>query len=110
MLAQIKIAARGDAFQFVAGHVAVLVLFAERELEQNIRAGAGVMRKFRRRLMMKAERRARKADAFIKAHAFLDPVFVPRFPAPIICSSGCESALIFRMSGLTSAATNYIRA
>ena len=83
VLAQVKIAARGDAFQLVASHVAVRVLFAERELEQNVRAGAGVMRQFLRRLMMKTERLARKPDAFVKPHALLDPVLVPRFPAPV---------------------------
>ena len=74
MLAQIKIAARGDAFQF---------LRAEREFEQNIHAGFGVMREFLRLLPVFLQRRARQADAFVKRDALLDPVFVPGLPAPI---------------------------
>src|SRR5690606_10189748 len=46
MLTQIKITAGGDAFEFVALHLTLLVLLAEREFEQNVRAGAGVMRQF----------------------------------------------------------------
>ena len=41
------------------------------------------MREFLRLLPILNERRARQADAFIPADALLDPVFVPRFPAPV---------------------------
>jgi hypothetical protein len=74
VLAQIEIAAGGDAFEF---------LRAERKLEQNVHAGAGVMREFLRLLPVFFQRRARQSDAFVKLDPLLDPVFVPRFPAPI---------------------------
>lgn len=45
MLAQVKITARRDAFEFIALDRAILLL-AERKLEQDVRAGAGVVREF----------------------------------------------------------------
>src|SRR5262249_22837180 len=83
VLREIKIAAGGDAFQFLAGQLAALIAFAEGKLEQNVHRRSGVMREFLRLLPILDERGAWQADAFIPADALLDPVFVPRFPAPV---------------------------
>src|SRR6266496_2469373 len=73
VLREIKIAAGGDAFQFLACQLASVIPFAERELEQNVHGGSGVMREFLRLLPILNQCRARQADAFIPADALLDP-------------------------------------
>ena len=73
MLAQIEIAARGDAFQFLG---------AERELEQNVHTGARVMREFLGLLPVFNQGRARQADAFVKFDPLLHPILVPFLPTP----------------------------
>ena len=82
MLREVEVAAGRDAVQFVAGDVALLVPLAERELEQDVRAGAGVVGQLGGRLPVKAQRVQRQPDAFVEAHAFLHPIMMPRLPAP----------------------------
>ena len=73
VLDEVEITPSGDAFEFLS---------AKREFEKDIHRGLGVMRQFFRLLPIFDERVARETDALVKADAFLDPLFVPRFPAP----------------------------
>ena len=82
VLRKVEVAARGDAFEFFAHQLALFVALAEGKFAKDIDGRAGVMRQFFRLLPIFDERVARETDALVKADAFLDPVFVPRFPAP----------------------------
>ena len=84
VLRKIEIAARGDAFQFLAGQFAFGVAFAEGKFVKNVHRGAGVMRQFLRLLPVfdQADVRGRPM-LFVKGQPLLDPVFVPHLPAPI---------------------------
>src|ERR1043166_3553352 len=73
MLGQIEIPARGDAFQFLG---------AEGELELDVHRGFGVVGQFLLGLPVFDERVAAQADALIPLEALLDPILVPKFPAP----------------------------
>ena len=84
VLAEIEIAARGDAFEFLG---------AEGELEQDVHAGAGVVREFLLALPVIVEHVGAEADARVERRALLDPVAVPHLPAPVGLRRGKVRAL-----------------
>src|SRR5687768_10477351 len=74
MLRQIEISARGNPLE---------LLRAERKLVENIDRRFRVMCELLRPLPVFLERFPPESDFLVKAKTFLDPVFVPDFPAPV---------------------------
>jgi 2-polyprenyl-6-methoxyphenol hydroxylase-like FAD-dependent oxidoreductase len=74
VLAQIKIAAGGDAFKFLG---------AEGELKQQVHGGAGVMGEFLGLLPVFLKSGAVQTDALIEPNPFFHPVLVPHLPTPV---------------------------
>ena len=69
VLAEVEVAAGGDAFEF---------LHAERELEHDVHAGAGVVGEFFLRMNRSSDKlRGRQADGLVPLQPFVDPVLVP---------------------------------
>ncbi len=83
MLGEVKIAAGGDAFEFLAGQFAFVVALAERESVEDIHSGAGVVGQFLRLLPVFDQAGAWQADVFVKGQALREPVLVPHLPAPV---------------------------
>ena len=74
VLREVEVAAGGDAFQ---------LLRSEGELEENVHAGAGIVRQLLGLLPILLQRGARQADALVELDALLDPILVPELPAPV---------------------------
>jgi hypothetical protein len=84
VLAEVEIAARGDAFEFLG---------AEGEFAEDVDAGAGVVGEVFRGLPVVFQHIA-EADALVELRALVDPVAVPEFPAPVRLGLAQVGALV----------------
>ena len=90
VLAEVEVAAGGDAFEF---------LHAEGELEHHVHAGAGVVGEFLLLvIVLTLSLRFRQADGLVPFQAFLDPVLVP-----VGVGAGLDEELQFHLLELAAA-------